>query len=69
MSYEISYVTEKTWLMVAELWFNQDYSPLEIAREMDLTIAEASAMTDLLSKIKNVATQGIIDKIKEVLDR
>jgi hypothetical protein len=61
-------VSSELWLIVAELWHNQDYSMLDISRETGLATDQVLHMTDLLNALERVVKKGILEKVKEALD-
>jgi hypothetical protein len=60
-------ISDETWIRIADLWFNQDYSPVEIAQEMSLTVEHVSNAVGLLDKLKTVIAQGMLDRVKGAL--
>ena len=57
-----------TWAKIADLWFNQDYSPVEIGQELSLSMDSIEIAIRLLDSVHLVIRQGMLERVKSVLD-
>jgi hypothetical protein len=52
---------------VADLWFNQDYSPVDIAQELSIPVEQAVKLTETLDRIGKIIRVGMLARVKTAL--
>jgi hypothetical protein len=60
-------IPNEAWTKIADLWFNQDYSPVEIAQEMAFPVEHIKNVVELLDQLRTIIAQGMLDRVKGAL--
>lgn len=61
--------TTDVWLRIARLWFVNRYSIFDISKELNIDIEELRQIIELLTEIKKLVKESIVNDVITVLHR
>lgn len=61
-------MSDELWTKIADLWFNQNYSPIDIGQELALPMDDVERTIRLMGKLEAIIKRGLLDEIRAVLE-
>ncbi len=61
-------LTDTQWERIADLWISDEYSPIDIGKELSISLDDIEAVIRQIEYVHKVIRLALLRRVKEALD-